>query len=60
MKIRKYAFSALLLACLVSGLLLRGAGLSEPFYFHPDERLIARVASFRRLLSASSDGTWKH
>lgn len=25
-----------------------------------DERLIARVASFRRLLSASSDGTWKH
>ena len=42
MKIRKYAFSALLLACLVSGLLLRGAGLSEPFYFHPDERLIAR------------------
>ena len=42
MKIRKVAFSVLLLACLASGLLLRGAGLSEPFYFHPDERLIAR------------------
>ncbi len=25
-----------------------------------DERLIARVASFRRLLSASSDGAWKN
>lgn len=42
MKIRKHAFTLLLLACLASGLLLRCAGLSEPFYFHPDERLIAR------------------
>lgn len=25
-----------------------------------DERLVARVASFRRLLSASSDGSWKN
>ena len=42
MKIRKYVFSFLLLACLASGLLLRFTGLAEPFYFHPDERLIAR------------------
>lgn len=42
MKIRKYAFSFLLLAILLAGLALRGTGLAEPFYFHPDERLIAR------------------
>lgn len=42
MNTRKVAFSLLMLVCLVSGLLLRGAGLSESFYFHPDERLIAR------------------
>lgn len=42
MKIRKYAFSILLLACLVSGLLLRFAGLKEPFGLHPDERPISQ------------------
>ncbi len=41
MKTRKFVFSILLLACLLSGLLLRYAGLTEPFQLHPDEQPIS-------------------
>ena len=41
MKIRKIAFSGLVFACLFSGLLLRYAGLTEPFQLHPDEQPIS-------------------
>ena len=41
MKIRKLVFACLIFACLVSGLLLRYAGLTEPFQLHPDEQPIS-------------------
>ena len=37
---RKILYSACLIVLFISGLLLRYAGLTEPFQLHPDERLI--------------------
>ena len=42
MKTRKFAFTLLLLAVALAGLLLRYAGVQEPFGLHPDEEPIAR------------------
>lgn len=42
MSVHRFAFRLLLGLLLLSGLLLRYAGLHEPVQFHPDERNIAR------------------
>ena len=42
MKANKFVFAGALVAVLVAGLLLRCAGLKEPFGLHPDERPISQ------------------
>ena len=42
MKANQFVFAGALVAVLVAGLLLRFAGLKEPFGLHPDERPISQ------------------